>query len=461
MCKQYDTDRVPSSLLFDLYENKALSLRYTISMKNFLKSVVVKILVLEARMLIRRQKPKIIAITGSVGKTSTKDAIYAAIRSNVYARKSEKSYNSDIGVTLTVLGLPNAWNNPFLWLKNIIDGLFTALFTTSYPEVLVLETGIDRPGDMARLTSWLKPDIVVLTRLPDVPVHVEYFSSPAQVVAEKMKLVSAMSPEGTLIYNADDTIIESQLPEVLQKRVGYTRYLKSDFTARRDRVVYADDQPTGIAFTLTDPAGETFSIAISGTVGLQFVYAAAAAMAVAAELDVPLDGAAIALKGFVTPRGRMRIMPGIKASFIIDDTYNSSPEASKQALLALSEIKYAKRKIAVLGDMLELGNFSGDEHRKIGSQVPAAADMLITVGVRSRKIAEGAMATGMSEENVLQYEDADRAGRELQTMLKTGDVVLVKASQGLRAERIVEEIMAEPDKAEQLLVRQDAAWRRR
>lgn len=403
-------------------------------------------------------KPKIIAITGSVGKTSTKDAVYAAIKNHTYARKSEKSYNSEIGVPLTVLGLPNAWSNPLVWLRNIIDGLFTALFAKDYPEVLVLETGIDRPGDMTQLTKWLKPDVVVLTRLSNVPVHVEYFSSPEAVVAEKMQLVTALKPDGLLVYNNDDTIIQAELPNVLQRRVGFGRYLPTDFTAREDRVVYQDDRPVGMEFSLLRHEN-SYQISVRGTIGTHYVYSCTAAAAVADELSVPIDAAAASLCELQGPNGRMRIIPGLKGTVLIDDTYNSSPVACEQALQGLKEIAYATRKVAVLGDMLELGKFSADEHRRIGALVADAADVLVTVGVRAHTIAEGAMAAGLSEQNIFQYDDVMRAGKELQTMLKPGDVVLVKASQSIRAERIVEEVMAEPEQAERLLVRQDTAWR--
>ena len=141
-------------------------------MKEIFKKFVVAALTFEAQVLLKRTRPKIVAITGSVGKTSTKDAVYAVLKEHVHARKSEKSFNSDIGVALTVLGLSNGWNNPFLWVKNIFDGALHALFQSNYPKVLILEMGVDRKGDMKRLTQWIKPDVVVVTRLPDVPVHV-------------------------------------------------------------------------------------------------------------------------------------------------------------------------------------------------------------------------------------------------------------------------------------------------
>jgi UDP-N-acetylmuramoyl-tripeptide--D-alanyl-D-alanine ligase len=426
-------------------------------MKTFLKSVVVKILIVEASWLLKRHKPTIVAITGSVGKTTTKDAIYAAVKNSVSARKSEKSFNSEIGVPLTVLGLRNGWNNPFLWIKNIIDGFFIALHTKDYPSVLILETGIDRPGDMERLTTWLKPDVVVLTRLPSVPVHVEFFPTPQDVIDEKMKLVAALKPEGILIYNQDDAIIESQLPLVLQKCLSFSRYLPSDFHGDHDRTLYADDRAVGMVFTLKH-SQESFDITIKNTIGSQQVYACTAAIAVAQALGIPVAEAAESIQELSTPNGRMRIVPGIKSTTIIDDTYNSSPVAAEQALQTLAEVLYANRKIAVLGDMLELGRFSSEEHEKLGQLAAKTATNLITVGVRARKIAEGALEMGLDEANILQYEDADQAGRELQNMLQPGDVVLVKASQGVRLERVVEEIMAHPELAADLLVRQDDEW---
>ena len=150
-------------------------------MRSFFKKLVATLLRAEARLVLRKYNPKVIAVTGSVGKTSAKDAIYAVIADQFHARKSEKSFNSEIGLPLTILGIPNAWNNPFKWLQNLLDGLALYLFRTSYPEWLVLEVGADRPGDIKKVASWLKVDIAVITRLPEMPVHVELFSSPAEV----------------------------------------------------------------------------------------------------------------------------------------------------------------------------------------------------------------------------------------------------------------------------------------
>src|SRR3989344_1903834 len=144
-------------------------------MKSFFKKIITAILQAEARLILRKYKPKIAAITGTVGKTSAKDAIYTVLSGSHYVRKSQKSFNSELGVPLTIIGAASGWNNPLLWLYNIIAGLGVILLKNHYPKWLVLEVGVDQPGDMQKITSWLKPDIAVITRFSKVPVHVEFF----------------------------------------------------------------------------------------------------------------------------------------------------------------------------------------------------------------------------------------------------------------------------------------------
>ena len=429
-------------------------------MKTFFKNFVVSVLTFEAKLLLRRARPKIIAVTGSVGKTSTKDAIYHAIKDQVSARKSVKSFNSEIGVPLSVLGLDNAWSNPFLWFKNLFDGLLVALFPGKYPDVLVLEMGVDRPGDIARLTEWITPDVVVLTRLPNVPAHVEYFPTPEAVIAEKLTLVDALAADGVLVYNNDDEKIRQIVEGVRQKAVGYSRYSQSQFTATQDEVVFQNDTITGMRVDITH-VNETVSVEVGGGVGVQHCYNIAAACAVASIFDVSLEQARESLVTFVPPAGRMRIIKGIKNTLIIDDTYNSSPVAAERALSVLFELPHFKRRIAVMGDMLELGQFSVREHERVGEQVADGADVLVSVGVRARGIAEGAMSHGLSKKVIMQYDEAVRAGRELQNFIQPGDVILVKGSQGMRMEKIVMDLMAKPDLSDTLLVRQSRQWQKK
>ena len=427
-------------------------------MKSTFKSLVVALLTAEARMLVRRTKPVIVAVAGSVGKTSTKDAIYTVLKDRVHVRKSEKSYNSEIGVPLSVLGLENPGMNVFLWVRRLLEGLLIALHPKDYPDVLVLEVGVDRPGDMDRLTAWIKPDIVVLTRLPDVPVHVEYFDSPEQVATEKLKLMHALKPDGVIVYNNDDERIVAAVAEMRQKAIGFSRYSRSAFAGASETIVHENGLPTGFEFVL-NTSDTSHVVRVNGGLGTAYVYIFSAAIAVGALFEVSVADAIAALRAHPSTPGRMRLIAGVKGTHIIDDTYNASPVAVEESLRALRSIKNAKRRIAVVGDMLELGQYSIDEHLRIGTIAAECVDELITVGVRARGIAEGALSAGMEDEHVMQYDDAYTAARELEYRLEEGDYVLVKGSQGMRLERVVEEIMAEPERAGELLVRQDAFWK--
>ena len=163
---------------------------------------------------------------------------------------------------------------------------------------------------------------------------------------------------------------------------------------------------------------------------------------------------------WVPPAGRLRILSGLKNSIIIDDTYNSSPVAALTALDTLKSVQGAKRRVAIFGDMLELGKWSAESHRKLGARAAECADLLLTVGFRARDIAESAKGAGMGETAIRTYgqDESSRAGKELALELQEGDAVLIKGSQGMRMERTVLEIMAEPERAGELLVRQEPEW---
>src|SRR3989338_5064811 len=138
-------------------------------MRTTVKIMLSYVLQAESRAVLLKYKPKVIAITGSIGKTSTKDAIYAVISKVSHVRKSEKSYNSEVGLSLTILGVSNGWNNPVLWIRNVLRGMWLYLSPHKYPKWLVLEVGVGKTGDMKRTASWLKADAVVITTIGDTP----------------------------------------------------------------------------------------------------------------------------------------------------------------------------------------------------------------------------------------------------------------------------------------------------
>ncbi|KKW47835.1 MAG: Alanine racemase [Candidatus Kaiserbacteria bacterium GW2011_GWA2_58_9] len=431
-------------------------------MKNFLKKAIVLILICEARLVLSRYRPKIIAITGSMGKTAAKDAICAALSGGgLRARKSEKSFNSELGVPLTILGLENAWRNPLRWAENILRGLWLAARKTGYPAWLVLEVGADRPGDIRKIARWLRPDIAVITGVPEIPVHVEFFRSAEELAREKRALAEYLAPGGTLVLNGDDSHMAALCAEFAEQTVTYGMDKRLDWHAAHLSVEYEKKKPTGIRFTV-DHQGAALPVSIRSALGRPRAYAALAAFAVAYTVGVGSDMVARALSAWMPPPGRMRIIPGANGSTIIDDTYNSSPAAALSALDTLKDINVPPggKRIAVLGDMLELGRYASEAHRNVGARAAACADTLITVGFRARAAGKAALDAGLPEGNIREYEmnESGRAGEELKNKLSEGDVVLVKGSQSMRMERAVEALMAEPERASELLVRQDPEW---
>lgn len=448
-------------------------------MKKTFKKIIVWTLTLEAKLVLMRWHPKIIAVTGSVGKTSTKDAIYAVFSKLYSARKSEKSFNSEIGVPLAILGLPNAWNNPILWIFNIIRGFFiclasflyfpksSKLIANSFPEYLILEIGADRPGDIKKIGAWLRPDIAVIGKIGKLPVHVEFFDSPEALAREKIELAKALKPKGIVIAYADDEQTMKMVGNLKNHNVisfGFSE--RADVVASNYDIVYKkwDNgklMPSGISFKINCD-GNCLPIIIEGALGRVHVYPALSAIAAVVAIKGNTVSASEALRGYQTAPGRMRLIKGVKNSLIIDDTYNSSPSALEEALQTLKNINVTNsRRVAVFGDMRELGKYSRGAHLEAGESVAKICDLIFTVGEGGKIIADGALNASFDEEKVFSFENSTEAGKEIQNMIGEGDIILIKGSQYVRMEKIVEEIMLEPERAGELLVRQEREWKKR
>ncbi len=421
------------------------------------KHSIARFLRLEARLILRKYRPKIIAVTGNVGKTGTKEAIKAVLATKYRVRANQKSFNSELGVPLTILGCDNPWWDPIAWLKVFLEGLVLILFRSQYPECLVLEVGVDRPGDMREIVSWLRPQVAVVTRLPDLPVHVEYFDSPEQVAAEKWLLAQAVPESGVVIYNADDEKVRELATSLKCQTLGYGLAELAQVHGSDAKINYTDDKPVGLALKV-DYLGDSTPFQLSGVLGLHQIYPLLAAAALGVEEGINLAEMSQALASISLPPGRMRLLAGIKDTVIIDDTYNSSPAALEAALETMSDLRVAGRKIVVLGDMLELGPHTIEAHRRAGAQAARVAHLLVTVGLRMKFATEEASRKKMGKKSLHHFDDSRAAGAWLQNEIQPGDVILVKGSQSLRMERAVEEIMAEPEKRKDLLVRQEPEW---
>lgn len=436
--------------------------------KTFFRPLIVFILRLEAKLVLRRYQPKIVAVTGNVGKTSAKEAIALGLKLKATVRESPKSWNSEIGVPLTILGLPNAWGNPVGWLKNIIHGFSLIISHQPYPEWLVLEVGADRVGDIKSLARWLRPHIAVLTSLPVVPVHVEFFPSPESLFAEKGSLLESVRQGGTVIINEDDERVRDVLEKLLAKgklknrkivRIGWSE--SADIKINNDHLTLdPTGAPNGIACKV-DHLGHTIPLRLTNLYGSHQLYAILFGLAVGITVDYPLLSLAEKLETYTPPPGRGRLLVGVKGTWIIDDSYNASPAAVAAAVKTLKKFPGIGRRIAVLGDMLELGTYTIDAHREVGKMVAGICDLVFTVGVRAKFITEGAVEAGYSQKKLRHFDDSHEVGTALEDLLVTGDIILVKGSQSVRLERVVEEIMAEPDKKDQLLCRQEPEWLKR
>lgn len=432
-------------------------------MKSIFKKILVALLTLEARAALALARPFIIAITGTVGKTSAKDAIAAALSPFAEVQKSGKSYNSDIGVPLAILGEQNQWKSMRGWCAVLARGCVNIMQhrVLHKKRFLVLEVGTDRPGDIHMIVRWLRPHAVVVTKLSRAPVHMENFTSIGDLIAEKGALVSAVRVGGTLVLNGDDAqclayrALASHGTHIISFGVGREVYIEN-YDTQYDSV----HLPVGFSCAAS-VFGKHVTLAIFGVIGKSHALAMLPAFALVHILGFDIARAARALTEHTPALGRMRLIDGINNSLIIDDSYNSSPVAVEEALATLRELNAPGRKIAVLGDMLELGEVSEVEHIKMGIYVAQSAELLFFVGEQARAAAASARASGFPPERIREFADARVAGEALAQEIHSGDIILIKGSQGLRMERVVERVMREPIHAPSLLVRQEPEWKRK
>jgi UDP-N-acetylmuramoyl-tripeptide--D-alanyl-D-alanine ligase len=423
------------------------------------KKIVQRVLAILAKAIMAKYKPDVIGVTGSFGKTSSKDAIYTVLSHKFRVRRNIKNYNNEIGLPLTIIGASSGGRSVIGWLVAFSRALLLLLWRDkSYPEMLVLEMAVDRPGDMKYLTNLAPCKVGVVTGVG--PVHIEFFKTVDRIAKEKSVMVSQVDKNGWAILNCDNDHV-CDMAELAKSRVITYGIDKDDADIRATDIKISaseGEQISGISFKLSHK-GNSVPIFLPNILGRHMVYAALSAISVGIIHGMNLVDIAHALRSFRAPRGRMNLIDGIKYTHIIDDTYNSGPDAAIAALKLLGELPASGKKIAVLGDMLELGDHSEDSHRSVGEQVAnSQVDYLITVGQESKMIVREAQKQGMDADDCFSFSDVETAGRFVQDKIEQGDFVLVKGSQGMRMERVVKEIMAQPMQANELLVRQDKVW---
>ncbi len=418
-------------------------------------------LALLAHAVVRRYRPNIVMVSGSVGKTSTKDAIAEVLSTRFFVRKSDKSFNSEFGVPFTIFGVPNPWGNPLAWISLMKNALALLVLPNHYPNMLVLEVGSGKPGDLAQILRIATPDAVVITRLPEIPVHVEAYSSPDAVREEEFSPALALHSGAPLIISADDSYALDRAIRVSTRIISYgmaedasVRIIDADFYKTEGSVagMQANVIMNGLPVGKT---GEKGSLVVKGSVGTTQLLPVAAAVATASAFNITLTEAIKALRNYEPPPGRGRLLKGKNGSIIIDDSYNSSPIAIEEALATLKSFPNAKRRVAVLGDMLELGRYSALEHKRISALASDSTDIIVAVGIRAR-----AFVSEPGNAEVMTFDNSNSAVDTLPAIVRAGDVILVKGSQSIRTERIVEALLANPSDSS-LLVRQEREWKKK
>ncbi len=428
----------------------------------YMKTKKVKFLETVLRMMaiavLKRHKPILIGVTGSVGKSSTKEAIALILRSKFSVRSNRENYNNEIGIPLTIIGAKSGKRSVFGWLAVVMRWVRVVFFSTSYPKIVVLELGIDRPGDMAYLLSFLPIRIGVMTNVSSS--HLEFFQTIGHIGREKGLLLKQLPESGTAVVCADDALVMKRAEKTKAKVMTYGMGDAAMLHAEHAIVSSDANHFEGCRFKVSFD-GKTMPVHLPLVVAQHHIQAILAGMAVGLALKLnPIDMIASA-RNFQSLPGRMRMIEGSKQSWIIDDTYNASPTSLAAALKTLASFQNGRR-IAVLGDMLELGTQSESAHMQVARWIREYhVDVAVLVGQHMLLAHEALIQDGFAAKQCLWFENPSEAAKSCKGITASGDVILVKGSQGMRMEKITEALMAHPEQASKVLCRQSEDWKRK
>lgn len=354
---------------------------------------------------LKQVQPKVVAISGSNGKTTTKDFVAAIGASTFKTVKTPANFNNEIGVPTTILSMP------------------------ADTELLVIEFGMDRPGDLTFLSEMVHPDIAVLTMIGEA--HIEFFKTRERIADGKMEIIAGLQPNGVLVYNGDEPL--------LRERAGQHAFLHTaTFGLNPDNDLYASTiamNPVGATFQ-TDKSAMTYHIPLTGRYN---VSNALAAISVGILLGISDDKIAQALTEAPITENRTEWLAGNFGGKILSDVYNSNPTAAKEVLRFFAETPVIGRRIAVLGDMLELGEAGPALHASLAEKLdPATIQHVYLVGDIMASL-EDALSANYPAGTVKRYSKDDKATliADLQADLTADDAVLLKGSHGIHLEEVV------------------------
>ncbi|HHV98112.1 MAG TPA: UDP-N-acetylmuramoyl-tripeptide--D-alanyl-D-alanine ligase [Clostridiaceae bacterium] len=351
----------------------------------------------------------VVGITGSVGKTSTKEMVAAVLSQQYRVMKTEGNFNNEIGLPLTMFSLDKSH------------------------QCAVIEMGMSGFGEISRLSRISQPDIAIITNIG--LSHIEKLGSRQNILKAKMEILDGLSRNGVVILNGDDQLLSGMRNLLPYKTIFYG--LEDDADYQAFDIKTAGEQGTYFKIEINN---KTYEVHIP-VPGIHNVHNALAAIAAGIELKVPVEKIIKGIGEYTPAKMRLNILSfnGIK---IINDTYNASPQSMEAALGVLKDIE-GNRKIAVLGDMLEMGSWADKAHKDVGKfAFESGVELLITVGENGRNIARGALDSGMNPEKVHQCETNEEIVNLLEGLMTNGDVILVKGSRGMKMEEIVERLTA-------------------
>ena len=361
-----------------------------------------------ARQERQRLGMKVVGVTGSVGKSTTKEMIACVLSSTYKVQKTPVNHNNDLGMPMAILSMPED------------------------TEVAVLEMGMNHFREIAYLTNIAKPDVAVIINIGTV--HIEYLGSREGILQAKLEILEGTDPNGTVIFNGDDAMLWDYRKAANRE----ITYFGEDNKLAAVRAENVSEEENFLRFrAVIGQESEPIELMLDGR---HYVSDALAAISVGHTLGVSLEKARDSLGSFQNMAGRQEIFE-VNGYTVIKDCYNASPESMKAALTVLG--RRQGRRIAVLGDMLELGACTQAEHYRIGRIAAEKADLLFAFGPNSSRVISGAITGGMTEHKCSSYEDRDKIIAALKRTVKPGDVLLFKGSQGMRMDLTLDGLLKE------------------
>ncbi len=399
-----------------------------------------------AKLIIWKYHPIVVAVTGNVGKSSTKEAISLVLSKKYTVRKNELNYNTPIGVALTIIGVDQKGSSSALiWLKHLLIGLKLLIKRSKkYPQVLILEYGADRPNDIKKLCNIARPDIAVVTSIGNIPVHIQFFPDIDSVYNEKSTIVKMLKRKGTAVLNYDNEKIYNFRKLTKENIISYGFSEGSDVHISSYKINCKEDLLDSSMYMRFDYKNHFAPFEITGALGRGFAYSFLCAVSVGMVLDINLVDSLHSLEDYQLLPSRLNLIHGIKNSFILNDCYNASPIAVENALNVLSDFD-SNRKVFVFGDMRELGLYSEKAHRMVAKQIiDSNIKVFVGIGENVKFSIDSLEKLGFDKNNIFHYDNSNDARLKIQDLIYPGDLILIKGSHGVHLEIIAKEIAFDP-----------------